>query len=118
MAKYMELMEELFERSQKVLSESATKDDVFAFLADNRELVGNIAAAARSTGLFEKSDQQYAEFKVNLLKPEKRVEENVANAYLWVLDRIVNAPTQLHTKSAVALCMPLVDEAFSIGMTA
>lgn len=111
MAGYMELMGELFERSE-CLSENATHDEIFAFLSDNRSLIKDISNDARGTGLFEKSKDQYLEFKTNILKDESSPEKNVVDAYMWVLDRIINAPTQIHMKSAVLLCMPIVDDAF------
>lgn len=112
MATYMELMGDLFDKSE-CLSDDASNEEVFAFLSDNRDLIRSIADDARGTGLFDKSREQYDEFRKTVLKDEQSVEQNVVNAYLWVLDRIVNSPTQLHMQSSVLLCMPIVDEAFA-----
>lgn len=112
-SKYMELMDALLEKGA-VLPENASQDEVFSYLKENRSLIKELAMYARQTSIFERAQEDVMEFKKKLKQgnDSSAIEENVVSAYIWVLDRIVNAPTQLHMQCSVALCMPIVDDAF------
>lgn len=112
-SKYMELMDVLLEKGA-LLPENASNDAVFTFLKENRALIKELAMYARQTGIFERAQEDVIAFKKKLKQGNNTsaIKENVVSAYIWVLDRIVNAPTRLHMQCSVALCMPIVDDAF------
>lgn len=51
-----------------------------------------------------------AVYKSNLDKAEKLSDKNAEEIFNWMLNRIVNAPTTLHTYGSVMLLMPLLYE--------
>lgn len=87
--------------------DAETDDAVHAVLIAQAEQIRVIAKACESTGLFAHSAGKFEKFKADLdssTEPEKRLVE----AWKWLLNRIVEAPTRFHMIGAVRLCLPLV----------
>lgn len=106
-------MDDLIEKGE-LLHDNASTAEIFEYLKENRALIKELSESARQTGIFQRGQEEVEVFKkkLNSSNDSGAIEENVVNAYIWVLDRIVNAPTRLHMQCSVALCMPIVDDAF------
>lgn len=76
----------------------------FVFSERAKAIVKEIADYARSTKLYARSKEQGDEF----WKDGKQ--HTAREIYLFMLDRIVNAPTAIHRNSSVILHIPYLDE--------
>lgn len=74
-----------------------------------KEIIKEIAAYARTTGIYKATKEQGEEFWSD---PEKRTARNV---YCFMLDRIIHAPTAIHRNSSVILHIPTLDEILNGG---
>lgn len=89
------------------MGDAESDDDLQVALVAHAEKIRTISKACEDTGLFSKSVSQFEDFKAELESttvPDKRL----VKAWIWFLNRIVEAPTRLHMMGAVRLCVPLV----------
>lgn len=83
------------------------EDSLKQALIEQAEKIRAIANACEKTEIFSLGVKQTQEFKA-VLEAEIQPEQRLQKSWLWVLDRIVSAPTALHMRGAVRLCMPIV----------
>lgn len=67
------------------------------------EIVREISAWAKSTGLYEKSREKAESFWTEGATP--------SDIYMYMLGRVVGAPTEIHRDAAVILHMPALEKA-------
>ena len=76
-------------------------------LMRHAEQVRDLSDACEKTGLFNRSAELVATFKTQL-EAQTPPDQRLVKSWHWLLSRIVYAPTNLHMRSAVRLCLPLV----------
>ena len=69
--------------------------------------IRSLSEACQQTGLFDHAQTQFADFKSEL-EASTTPAQRLPTSWLWLLDRIVAAPTRIHMRGAVRLCLPLV----------
>lgn len=101
----MNSIDQMYELVPELIEE--TKDDGTNLIFSDRakEVVKEVAEFSRKTKLYQENKERGKEFWSN---PEERTARNI---YIYMLDRIVNAPTSIHRDSSVILLMPVLDEA-------
>lgn len=70
----------------------------------HKDLIHEISTLCKETGIFKHSLEKYEECK-KMFKDDK-----IRNAYMWFLNRICTAPTDLHRDCSVRWCLPIVDD--------
>lgn len=83
--------------------EIVTRDMLIA----QSDLIREIGGKCERTPLYERSRDKVEQFVKNF-EQDPRVEDRLLHAWWWLMDRIVNAPTQFHMDGSVILTMPLV----------
>ena len=81
-----------------------TKDNNIICDESTREKIKRVAEYSRGTSLYKET----AEEREKLIK--KNADANAAEVYMFLLERIIHAPTTLHMFSSVIILLPLVDE--------
>ncbi|WP_178117757.1 hypothetical protein [Pseudomonas sp. R5(2019)] len=84
-----------------------TDGEVRDRLMSHAELVRDLSDSCEKTGLFNRSAELIATFKTEL-EAQTPPDQRLVKSWHWLLSRIVYAPTNLHRRSAVRLCLPLV----------
>lgn len=100
-------IEDMVEQLLDHMDDAETQEEITAALIDQAETIRAISKACESSSLFERSAKQYVEFKENL-ESNTAPEDRLFQSWLWLLNRLANAPSRLHFRSAMRLCMPLV----------
>ncbi|MEL0169826.1 MAG: hypothetical protein VW877_17035 [Pseudomonadaceae bacterium] len=102
------LVNDLFDRIDASLDESDDSPAAMeAILINQASLIQEIARACERTELYNKSLERAAAFKGELeakSSPDKRL----ITAWGWLLNRVTEAPTSIHRRGSIRLCMPLV----------
>lgn len=81
--------------------------DIEALLIAKADTIRAAADVYRRTKGFTKASENYAQFKADL-EGGVPAERRLLHAWFWLCDRLVNAPTTLHTMSTMIFCVPLV----------
>lgn len=76
-------------------------------LIKHSEQIRSLSNLCEKTGLFGYSVKQLAEFKAQL-EADTPPEQRLVKSWYSLLTQIVFAPTRLHRRGAVRLCIPLV----------
>lgn len=99
----MDKLDQIYELVPELIEE--TKEDGANLIFSDRakEIIKEVAEYSRKTKLYSENKERGEEFWSN---PEERTARNV---YIYMLDRIVNAPTSIHRDSSVILMMPVLD---------
>ena len=100
--KLRDQMTELFNRFGDV--DVVTRD----MLVAQADMIRDIGAKCRETGLFKHSQEQFDEF-VAAIEADTPPEDRLVHSWTWLMNRIVQAPTSLHMNGAIVLTMPLVE---------
>lgn len=98
-----QMIDDLFEQ----IGEADTDEAIQAALTSQADKIRVISQACQSSGLFAMSAPRFADFKADF-EATTAPEDYLVQSWLWLLDRIANAPTRLHITSAVRLCLPLM----------
>jgi uncharacterized membrane protein YgaE (UPF0421/DUF939 family) len=94
---YMNLMDIFFAKCEEI-TKNSTNTQIIEILQKNKTLIKEIAALAKETTLFKKSQKEYELFKFNMFQ-KKELEEQIIFAYTQLMGKIANAPTYLHMNS-------------------
>lgn len=81
-----------------------TKDNNIICDESTREKIKRVAEYSRGTSLYKET----AEEREKLIK--KNADANAAEVYMFLLERLIHAPTTLHMFSSVIILLPLVDD--------
>lgn len=100
-------IDDMVEQLLDHMDDAETQEEITAALIDQAETIRAISKACESSPLFERSAKQYVEFKENL-ESNTAPEDRLFQSWLWMLDRLANAPSRLHFKGSMRLCLPLV----------
>lgn len=104
-ADYMELMANLFD----CFSEDAGPDEdwplEFNLIMNQKAAIENIVGIVRELPMFTGCQDQYQEF-ISFLDGVEGPQERVKAAWYHILERSANAPTSMHLRGVVILCMP------------
>lgn len=94
----------IFEKMTDTMNSEA---DIQALLIAGADNIRFAAAIYRRTKGFINASENYAQFKADLegsVPPDRRL----IHSWFWLADRLVNAPTSLHTLTTMVFCVPLV----------
>lgn len=97
------LLEKLFGKLEGVERDA----EALPILVAEAQTIRTIAAAYRTTELFQRASDKRAEFKARI-EADTPPEGRLLEAWQWLLDRMTNAPTGLHMVAAIRLCLPMV----------
>lgn len=86
------------------LPDEATEADIIALAHQFKDL----ARLCERTELFKRSQERYQSFKEEF--EENSEHSKLMQAWIWLINRIAQAPTSYHMQGAVVLCVPLVAE--------
>lgn len=77
-------------------------------IKNNTISISNLANKCRKTDFFKKNEHQVDEFKkhIDTEYPDKKIK----TSYLYLLNRIGDAPSRWHLESAIILNLPIIDD--------
>lgn len=96
----------LFEKMAGFISCEADIETLLIAGADNIRYAADIF---RRTRHFERALDKYERFKADV-DAEQPPQGRLVYSWMWLASRLANAPTRLHMRSALYLCVPLVAE--------
>ncbi|NMX77583.1 hypothetical protein HBO23_31950 [Pseudomonas sp. WS 5532] len=85
----------------------SSPEAIVAALVRQRSLIEQLAALCEATKLFAMSANQFAESRAHI-EATYTAGDRLCWSWVWVMSRIVEAPTTFHMRAAVRLCVPLV----------
>lgn len=99
----MKSRDELPDLMVELIESVNTETGIAKFPKRATEIVREISAWAKETGLYARAKEQAESFWPDTASP--------SDIYLYMLDRVVNAPTTIHRDSSVILHMPALEKA-------
>jgi|TARA_R110000751_G_scaffold63769_1_gene131441 hypothetical protein len=102
-----ELMIKLLDRTATCPDDDGSESIMRAALLDQADLIREIGQACEKTVIYQSGIDRFTEHKSEFDACHEPC-DRLLNAWRLALHRVVYAPTQLHRKAAVRLCMPLV----------
>lgn len=91
------------------MCEIEAPEDIEALLIAGADNIRYAADIFRRTRHFERALDKYERFKADV-DAEEPPQGRLVYSWMWLASRLANAPTRLHMRSALYLCVPLVAE--------
>lgn len=102
---YMARVADLFDTWQS--PDCSMDKEWIAGLVKTRSHIADICDHVTKTGMFEDSQDKYQEFKTEI-EEEPDLIKRLTTAYNHFLHKVANAPTRMHARGVVILCLPLL----------
>jgi hypothetical protein len=94
--------------------EAKTDEQVITQVMGIKSRISEITGHAIQTGLFVDAKNKYYEFLATILEIPERTEQ-IKQALAHFLTKICDAPTRIHMRGVVILCLPALDHVIKLA---